>query len=75
VTSLLKGQKESNTVGEFLGKVGEIIVQRITRVREVKGLPSIVFVVTSGSEVVGEANRIRRAGTYTLKGEELFYYR
>ncbi len=67
-------QKESSTVGEFLGKVGEIIVKRITRVREAKGLPSIVFVVTSGSEVVGEANRIRRAGTYTLKGEELFYY-
>lgn len=69
-----KIQDESTTVGEFLGKVGEIIVQRITKVREVKGLPSIVFVITSGSEVVGEANRIRRAGTYALKGEELFAY-
>jgi len=67
-------ESQCHTIGQFLGKVGEIIAQRITRVREVKGLPSLVFVVTSGSEVAGEANRIRRAGTYTLKGEELFAY-
>lgn len=67
-------QKECDTIGEFLGKVGAIIAQRITNVREVKGLPSIIFVITSGSDVVGEANRIRRAGTFTLKGEELFAY-
>lgn len=72
--TLSDAQSESHTAGEFLGKVGAIIAQRITNVREVKGLPSIVFVVTSGSEVVGEANRIRRAGTYALKGEELFAY-
>ena len=33
-----------------------------------------MFVVTSGPEVVGEANRIRRAGTHILKAEELLAY-
>jgi hypothetical protein len=73
-TTLGTIQSESSTIGEFLGNVGQIIAQRITKVQEVKGLPSLVFIITSGSEVIGEANRIRRAGTYTLKGEELFAY-
>jgi hypothetical protein len=43
-------------------------------VRKIKTLPAIFFVGTSGAEIVGEANRIRRAGTFILKAEELLGY-
>jgi hypothetical protein len=63
------------TVGEFLGEVSGIIARRITETRKIKRIPQVLFVVTStGNEVVGEANRIRRATTQRLKGEELVAY-
>ena len=40
----------------------------------VNQLPAVLFVVTSTSEVVGEANRLRRAGTFLLKAGELLAY-
>lgn len=62
------------TIGEFLSEIGGVIAQRTTNVRKTKTLPSVLFVATSGHEVVGEANRIRRAGTFILKAEELLAY-
>jgi hypothetical protein len=62
---------ESSTVGDFLTKIGAIVAQRVARTRESKQLPQLLFVVTSSGEVVGEANRIRRAGTQILAPEPL----
>jgi hypothetical protein len=64
----------SITIGEFLAQVGTIVAQRTTELREIKALPSLMFVVSSGPEVVGEANRLRRPGSYILKAEELIAY-
>lgn len=47
------------------------MADRITKTREIKRLPQLVFVVTSSGDVVGEANRIRRAGTQMLAPEPL----
>jgi hypothetical protein len=54
---------ESKTIGDFLTQVGLVIADRITKTRTIKRLPQLVFVITSSGDVVGEANRIRRAGT------------
>ncbi|MBX3736905.1 MAG: hypothetical protein KF715_09470 [Candidatus Didemnitutus sp.] len=62
------------TAGEFLSEIGNVIAQRTTNIRKTKALPAVLFAVTSGAEVVGEANRIRRAGTFILKAEELLAY-
>jgi hypothetical protein len=66
--------ENSPTIGEFLSQIGTVIAQRTTQLREIKALPAVLFVVSSGPEVAGEANRLRRAGTYILKAEELIAY-
>ncbi|MFF0432367.1 hypothetical protein ACFYU9_09125 [Streptomyces sp. NPDC004327] len=66
---------ESNeAVGDFLGSVRDGIANRVDMVQIAQDLPEILFVVTSTSAVVGEANRLRRAGTMILKAEELVGY-
>ena len=62
------------TIGEFLGEVGIEIIKRVDDIRRYENLPSIIFIITSGREVVGEADRIRSAGTYRLKAQELLDY-
>lgn len=66
--------QEAHTVGGYLGKVSRAVAGRIDEVQLAKQLPDITFVITSVSEVVGEANRLRRAATYLLKAEELLSY-
>lgn len=61
-------------VGGFLERVAGAIADRVDEVQLSQRLPQLVFVVTSTSEVVGEANRLRQAGTYLLKGRELLSY-
>lgn len=65
---------ESKTIGDFLTKIGLVIADRITKTRSIKQLPQLVFVITSSGDVVGEANRIRRAGTQALAPEPLLGY-
>jgi len=65
---------ESKTIGDFLTQVGLVIADRITKTRTIKRLPQLVFVITSSGDVVGEANRIRRAGTQALAPEPLLGY-
>ena len=65
---------ESATIGDFLTRVGLVIAERITKTRTLKQLPQLVFVITSSGDVVGEANRIRRAGTQALAPEPLLGY-
>lgn len=65
---------ESKTIGDFLTQVGLVIADRITKTRTIKRLPQLVFVITSSGDVVGEANRVRRAGTQALAPEPLLGY-
>jgi hypothetical protein len=65
---------EERTIGDFLTRIGVVIAERITKTRETKRLPQIVFVVTSSGDVVGEANRVRRAGTQAIAPEPLLGY-
>lgn len=60
--------------GEFLELIRDIIVEQVDEVRLSRALPQLLFIVTSDSAVVGEANRLRRAGTLNLKSEELVSY-
>jgi hypothetical protein len=62
---------EAKTVGDFLTKVGSVVADRVTKTRDTKRLPQLIFVVSSSGEVVGEANRIRRGGTQALAPEPL----
>jgi hypothetical protein len=65
---------EPPTLGEFLQRVGALVIDRVQRVQLARLLPAVTFVVTSTSGVVGEANRIRRVATYFLKADELLGY-
>jgi hypothetical protein len=69
-----KKTAEAATIGDFLGEISTVIAQRTSEVRKIKSLPHVIFVVSSGPEVTGEANRIRRAGSHILKAEELLAY-
>lgn len=64
----------SVTIGDFLTKVGTAISERVAKTQEIKHLPQLIFVVSSSGDVVGEANRIRRAGTQSLAAEPLISY-
>lgn len=66
-------QTETN-IGRFLEQISGAIAERVDEVRLTQRLPRLVFVVTSTSEVVGEANRLRQAGSYLLKARELTSY-
>jgi hypothetical protein len=45
-------KKQSKTIGEFLGKVRDIIAERKTDIRKTKELPTPIFIITSGSAVL-----------------------
>lgn len=66
--------ESSDTLGEFLEDIGDIISDRICETREDNDLPELLFVISSGKNLETEANRLRRAGTYFLKAEELMSY-
>jgi hypothetical protein len=65
---------EQENVGRFLGRISSAIANRVDEVQLSKRLPRIIFVVTADSSIVGEANRLRRAGSYLLKPQELISY-
>jgi hypothetical protein len=66
--------EEAEHVGAFLENIRDAIVERVDDVQLDRALPRLLFVITSDSAVVGEANRLRRAGTLNLKAEELVSY-
>ncbi|MGW7551116.1 hypothetical protein [Streptomyces sp. WAC 06725] len=72
--SITQAIDDNEAVGDFLGAVRDEIASRVDMVQLAQDLPEILFVVTSTSAVVGEANRLRRAGTMVLKAEELVGY-
>jgi hypothetical protein len=66
-------EHEAN-IGRFLETISGAIAERVDDVQLTRRLPRLVFVITSTSEVVGEANRLRQAGSYLLKSRELTSY-
>ena len=62
------------TIGAFLSEIGGVVAERVVKLREIKRLPQLTFVVTSSGDVSGEANRLRRAGTQSLAAEPLLAY-
>jgi len=66
--------EESNTLGEFLEDIGDVVADRVLEMREDNDLPELVFILTSGKNLESEANRLRRARSYILKAEELISY-
>lgn len=66
--------KTSNTLGEFLEEIGDVVSERLSEMHNEKELPEILFIISSGKNVESEANRLRRAGSYILKAEELRSY-
>lgn len=71
---LVRAADGLTTIGAYLARIRDGIAERVEQVRLAKFLPRVLFVVTSVSAVVGEANRMRRADTYLLKGDELLAY-
>jgi hypothetical protein len=72
---LIEGMVVSTaTIGQFLRSVGRAVVERVDAVQLAHELPAVTFIVTSHSEVVGEANRLRRAESYLLGARELLAY-
>lgn len=66
--------QSEKTLGEFLSKVGSELSENLLELKEIKNLPKVVFSISSGEEVVGEANRIRKVKTFTLRAHELLNY-
>lgn len=64
----------AQTVGGFLENVRDQIAARLDGVQAAKSLPQLIFIVTSGTAVVGEANRLRRALKLNLKADEMLAY-
>ena len=62
------------TMGAFLSEIGGVVAERVVKLREIRQLPQLSFVITSSGDVSGEANRLRRAGTQSLAAEPLLAY-
>lgn len=61
-------------VGDFLTEIRDLIASRVSDFRIANALPTIFFLISAGDEVAGEANRIRKGGSYLLRGDELLRY-
>lgn len=66
--------QQERSIGDFLNRVGVLIAERVTQTRETKRLPQLIFVISSSADIIGETNRIRRAGTQMLAPEPLLGY-
>lgn len=64
----------AGSVGEFLENVRDKITVRVDEVQLTRKLPTVLFVISSGAGVVGEANRLRRAKHLHIKADELLAY-
>lgn len=73
-TFVEKAAQEQPNIGQFLEVISTAVAERVDDRQLANRLPQLTFVITSTSEVVGEANRLRQAGTYLLKPRELMAY-
>jgi hypothetical protein len=65
---------QSDHIGGFLERIRDLVADRVDDVQLNNSLPKLLFVISSDSAVVGEANRLRRAGTLRVRAEELLSY-
>lgn len=63
--------KTADTLGEFLTAVNQVRVDQEEFSENVTGLPEVVFVISSHSEVVGHVARLRNPETYRIRTDEL----
>jgi len=59
------------TLGEFFTGINQIRVDQESFTDTVTGLPEVVFVISSHSEVVGHVARLRNPTTYRLRTDEV----
>jgi hypothetical protein len=59
------------TLGEFFTGINQIRVDQEDFSENVTGLPEVVFVISSHSEVVGHVARLRNPATYRLRTDEV----
>ncbi|GAA2522531.1 hypothetical protein GCM10010201_20740 [Pilimelia columellifera subsp. columellifera] len=74
VTAIEVATQGQDSVGAFLETIRDMVTTSVEEVRLARSLPRLLFVVSSDSAVVGEANRLRRAGQLNIKAEELVSY-
>lgn len=60
-----------STLGDFLTAINLIRVEQEDFYDDAAGLPEVVFVVSSHSQVVGDVARLRNPATYRLRTDEL----
>jgi len=60
-----------DTLGDFLNAVNQVRVDQEDFSENVTGLPEVIFVVSSHSQVTGDVARLRNPSTYKLRTDEL----
>lgn len=60
-----------STLGEFFTAINQIRVDQEDFAEGVTGLPEVVFVVSSHSQVVGHVARLRNSSTYRIRTDEV----
>lgn len=60
-----------DTLGEFFTAINQIRVDQDDFSESVTGLPEVVFVISSHSQVVGHVARLRNPATYRLRTDEV----
>ena len=63
--------KKHSTLGDFLTAINQVRVDQETYAEDATGLPEVVFVVSSHSEVVGHVARLRNPRTYRIRSDEV----
>lgn len=63
--------KTQPTLGDFLTAINQIRVAQDDAAENVTGLPQVVFVVSSHSQVVGHVARLRNPRTYRIRSDEV----
>lgn len=62
---------DHDTLGEFLTAINQVRVDQEDFAENVTGLPEVVFVISSHSEVVGHVARLRNPESYRLRTDEI----
>ncbi|MFJ6670822.1 hypothetical protein ACIQMJ_06895 [Actinosynnema sp. NPDC091369] len=63
--------KSHTTLGEFFTAINQVRIDQEDGVDNVTGLPEVVFVVSSHSQVVGDVARLRNPQTYRVRTDEV----
>lgn len=70
-TSATEMAPQYPTLGEFFTAINKVRVDQESFAENVTGLPEVVFVVSSHSQVVGHVARLRNPQTYRIRTDEV----